>query len=549
MTYRKPLFTILLIVCISFFSFSNLTASNIAGDKLYQQEKFAQAIKKYKQAYQKDTRNYILVEKIANCYMQLDKFSSAEYWYWKAFKGNSLSEAGSYSYMKALIANSKYRMAEEFCLKYRGKYPQTNITCPNQEEFRSLIFGNEFEVNLLDANTEKDDVSATIYQDNLYLVSNAEKVSSKSGVMKVINISELAVNSNAEVKVFKKINSINPNKGIGFHPFTGQMFYAVNKNKASNGMMFYKTSVNIVDVQSDIFEEKLTYPNDQSFQIHELTFNNEGTIAYYSSDMAGGFGGSDLYMSTYQNGVFGEPQNLGAKVNTIGDERYPAYSNGELYFSSDGLLGLGSFDIFSTKFGDYAISFKDESAGFFTSDRIGGKGGCDIYSFNKRAEIMTVFVYDKDTKEPLGDMPITLGNGKQVTTDAGGVCSIEYTEEGLENVSAQKDGFIQSELKFNENGYSVVVPMESQQGIKFMVQVLNKESGLPMEGINVQLNDFQSYTDDAGNTYWMIYPNKDYVLTAYNSKDKSVLNEKLTENFSTHDAETPDFWTATILME
>lgn len=564
MTY-KPLHILFITFIIVLFSHSNLLAGVNKGDKLYNEGNYFKAINKYKSAYEKDPQNFIVVEKIANTYMEMGEYSKAELWFWKAYRANGLSEQGSLSYMKALISNSKYQIAEDFCVDYRSKYPQSTIKCPNQNAFRSLMFSDKFEVNLMNFNTSSDDVNPTVYQENLYLLSAATK---KSPVVKVINLPELVGDNKAEGTTFRRINSVNPSNGIAFHPYTGEMFYAMgNKNGLSDGNI-YKSYVNTFDAYSTLFEDKLPFPNNKDYSIFEVTFNAAGTIMYFSSDMDGGYGGSDLWKCTYENGVLGVPVNLGQQINTFGNERYPTFHQGDLYFSSDGLLGLGSLDIFrvtkqaeewgipenlrspvNSNFNDYAITFKNDLEGFFTSDRIGGEGGNDIYSFRKRAEIMTVLVYDKDTKEPLANMPITLGSGEVVTTDENGVCSVEYTEDGLENIVAVKDGYAQNDLKFNEEGYSVLVPMESQKGIKFMVQVLNKKSGLPMDGVFVGLNDFESTTDAAGNTFWMIYPDMEYTLTAYDAKNKSVLNEKLVKNFSTKDAETPDFWTATVLLE
>jgi peptidoglycan-associated lipoprotein len=70
-------------------------------------------------------------------------------------------------------------------------------------------------------------------------------------------------------------------------------------------------------------------------------------VLFFSSDIPGGFGGADLYYAPQKSeGVYGDPVNLGPKINTLGDEVTPYYYNGTLYFSSNMHPGLGGYDIF-----------------------------------------------------------------------------------------------------------------------------------------------------------------------------------------------------------
>src|SRR5699024_8942733 len=72
---------------------------------------------------------------------------------------------------------------------------------------------------------------------------------------------------------------------------------------------------------------------------------------YFTSDMPGGYGGTDLYRVAIEgDGDFGEPENLGSDINTPGDEDFAFVdSEGTLYFSSDGHLGMGGLDVFKVE--------------------------------------------------------------------------------------------------------------------------------------------------------------------------------------------------------
>lgn len=176
----------------------------------------------------------------------------------------------------------------------------------------------------------------------------------------------------------------------------------------------------------------------------------------FASDLPGGFGGKDLWISVYDKKAkaWGTPSNLGASVNTSGDEMFPYLSeDGNLYFSSNGHIGMGGLDIFkATASGDmkwdkvenlrYPINSADHdygiifdkgttNRGFFTSSRDGGKGKDDLYSFNlpETKFILEVYIKEKATNAPVAGATVTLigSDGTQVvkTTDEEGKISFD----------------------------------------------------------------------------------------------------------------------------
>ncbi|MDP1621724.1 MAG: OmpA family protein [Bacteroidales bacterium] len=136
------------------------------------------------------------------------------------------------------------------------------------------------------------------------------------------------------------------------------------------------------------------------------TISADGRTLYFVSDRTGGFGGYDIYRSIKGSaGEWGTPINLGPTINSKGNEKSPfIHPDGKtLYFSSDGLMGLGGYDIFFTKISDEGTWLKpknigypinspedevgffvstDGKQGFFASNKFNGKGGWDLYSFD-----------------------------------------------------------------------------------------------------------------------------------------------------------------------
>ncbi len=168
----------------------------------------------------------------------------------------------------------------------------------------------------------------------------------------------------------------------------------------------------------------------------ELPFNsNEHSVAhpalspddkylYFASDMPGTLGSSDIFKVEINGDSYGTPENLGAGINTESRDTFPFISDdNELYFASDGHLGLGGLDIFASKMeedgsyetvhnigapvngksDDFAFLIDKESkVGFFTSNRDGGQGYDDIYKFKEKIPLTEI----TDCKQTLSGVAI-----------------------------------------------------------------------------------------------------------------------------------------------
>lgn len=147
----------------------------------------------------------------------------------------------------------------------------------------------------------------------------------------------------------------------------------------------------------------------------------DGQWLYFTSDMPGGLGGYDIWRVRLTTSGVGGVENLGAPINTPGDEMFPTFRpNGDLYFSSDGHEGMGGLDIYIAKpdstgwvieypgyplnsqGDDFGMTFEGLlNKGFFSSNRGDGKGWDHIYSFYNPEIIQTVkgWVYEQDGYE------------------------------------------------------------------------------------------------------------------------------------------------------
>jgi len=148
----------------------------------------------------------------------------------------------------------------------------------------------------------------------------------------------------------------------------------------------------------------------------------DGLWLYFVSDMPGGKGGLDLWRVRLTAAGLGGVENLGEPVNTAGDEMFPCFRpNGDLYFSSNGHVGMGGLDIYiahpdkqkgyvlehpgyplNSNGDDFGMTFEGvHNRGYFSSNRGDGRGWDHIYSFDYPEVVQTVkgWVYERDGYE------------------------------------------------------------------------------------------------------------------------------------------------------
>lgn len=179
----------------------------------------------------------------------------------------------------------------------------------------------------------------------------------------------------------------------------------------------------------------------------------DGNWLYFCSDMPGGKGGKDIWRVRITGGSVGGVENLGAPINTPGNEMFPTFRpNGDLYFSSDGHPGLGGLDIFIAHVGedrryhlehpgfplnsqgdDFGCTFEGpHNRGFFSSNRGDGKGWDHIYSFECPEIIQTVkgWVYEMEGYElPAAQVYLVGDDGTNLKLSVKGDGSFEQVIE------------------------------------------------------------------------------------------------------------------------
>ena len=426
------------------------------AEKDFSKFNYAKAIPAYEKvikANSKDKQEALI--KLADCHRILNNYAKAESYYAQALSLGKVPVIVNYNYGNVLKSNNKYSEALNQYYVYledneTSKTAQNAIkSCQEIKYWESKP--KEYEiVNIESINTKRSEFCPVIVNGKLVFV--AERVSD------IVDFEKSSVNNqpyldvfsaelkNNEVKKAKLLSKkINTNYHDGPIAFSGdgkiavytRVNYIVNKK---NKNFINRAKIYFSEVNGSSFSKPTAFVyNSDDYSCAHPTLSADGTMLFFSSDMPGTIGGQDLWMCKKNGDGWDKPVNLGFDINTTADEVFPSLKNdGTLYFSSNGLPGFGDLDIFSakqiegkwlmqrneglflnSKSDDFGITFLNDSVGYFSSNREGGKGEDDIYWHkytNKNITIDGTILLTENANDPAKDVKVYLldSNGKAI---------------------------------------------------------------------------------------------------------------------------------------
>lgn len=426
------------------------------AEKDFSKFNYAKAIPAYEKVIKgnsKDKQEALI--KLADCHRILNNYAKAESYYAQALSLGKVPVIVNYNYGNVLKSNNKYSEALNQYYVYledneTSKTAQNAIkSCQEIKYWESKP--KEYEiVNIESINTKRSEFCPVIVNGKLVFV--AERVSD------IVDFEKSSVNNqpyldvfsaelkNNEVKKAKLLSKkINTNYHDGPIAFSGdgkiavytRVNYIVNKK---NKNFINRAKIYFSEVNGSSFSKPTAFVyNSDDYSCAHPTLSADGTMLFFSSDMPGTIGGQDLWMCKKNGDGWDKPVNLGFDINTTADEVFPSLKNdGTLYFSSNGLPGFGDLDIFSakqiegkwlmqrneglflnSKSDDFGITFLNDSVGYFSSNREGGKGEDDIYWHkytNKNITIDGTILLTENANDPAKDVKVYLldSNGKAI---------------------------------------------------------------------------------------------------------------------------------------
>ena len=431
------------------------------ANEMYKNFSYVDAIKIYERIAQKGFVNQEMLESLGNAYYYNAEYKKALPWYEQLFQEGKYKVKPEYYYRYAQTLKSvgDYTEADKMMAKF-VQLTNANDTraalFEENKDYQTVIKNNSgrFQLNNASINTENSEYGTALYGDKIVFAGATNARKAKRGVSQWTGESFYDL---YEAEHFdQKLGSRKP-----FSSSVNTQFNESTPVFTKDGNTMYFTRNNYVnrklgtDIENTILLKILRATKDKNGNwgdIVEVPFNSDQynvahpalssdeKYLYFASDMPGTFGSSDIFrVEILGDNQYGTPENLGNIINTAGRESFPYISKENvLYYSSDGIPGLGGLDIFAAKFNadgstskpvnigmpgnsaddDFCFVFNSDSKiGFLTSNRPGGKGKDDIYSFHEDKPLL--FSCQKNIKGIVKDAKTKaiIANAKVILSD------------------------------------------------------------------------------------------------------------------------------------
>ena len=426
---------------------------------------------------------------IAEAYRRSNRLKQSTPYYKEAISKGIDKEVTHLYYAKALEANEKYKEAEKVLENYISFAEDEEVSKLAQGELNGLLKleeliekGSFYKVkNLATINTPSTEYSPIYNNGKLYFTSNRDggKIYLTTGTpftkLYEVNTKGAVVEMNSLKPLDPLFNDPNTNEGsIAISKAGNSIIYAKGNPGKANGT----ENVNLYFSRfrnGKWSEPRILNVCDPRAWDSSPALSADGRTLYFASNRKGGFGGTDIYVAKLNSrGRWVDVRNLGPAINTEGNEMFPFVSDdGKLYFSSDGHAGFGQLDIFvatrergvvtvenlgtpiNSSSDDFGYHEFNATKGFFSSNRAGGQGDDDIYTYvNNDPDLKIVNYY-------LTGVTVTLDDGgKEVILPNSKVTLMAENDEILDEAFTGSDGKFRFRV-FPEEDYNLVAEKNS----------------------------------------------------------------------------------------
>jgi outer membrane protein OmpA-like peptidoglycan-associated protein/tetratricopeptide (TPR) repeat protein len=545
------------------------------GDRNFKHFDFAMAADKYKTASDKAPNDIQIKEKLARSYEMMEDHVNAELIYGQLVKINTSAIIDRLYYGMELRANGKYDEAA----KAFNSYDQAVIDdsrakelSGNADKMKVLAIDNKiYQVNnLQDQNSPASEMGVAFFKDGILFSSNRGVDHSviRTDMWTNRRFYDLYTSGRQGDKLSAPVKVKGTKLDRRFHEGPAvvsadgkELFFTRSNYKGLAARRSEDKTVKLKIMHADWNDTKskwvnikeLSIDNDQ-YSVAHPALSKDGKRLYFISDMPGGLGETDLYVSYRDmSNTWGPAINLGPGVNTKGRELFPFIADdGTLYFSTDSRTGLGGLDIYSATFvngmwgnvqnlgapintnsDDFGFIVQSNNVdGYFISNRPGGKGDDDIYKFKKIGVTLCGSVVDAISKAVLSGAIVKLSDANSVIAtkaadDKGQFCFPVLPNIVYKLTAAQKDYEANSSSAPGTNGNQVVqIPLSKLGGIDLNTCVKQAGAGT-LVGATVELTNKATgaqktctITADC-KCKFDLEANSDYTLCAYKKSDNA----------------------------
>jgi outer membrane protein OmpA-like peptidoglycan-associated protein/tetratricopeptide (TPR) repeat protein len=434
------------------------------ADALYAAQRFSSAKEAYVEVLKKQPENYHATIRAAKCSYFIQEYDDAANFFESAIDIDSKRNDTAYfelgmTYRILDRQNDALEMFTTFTKRWKEKDDYAKRAkfeiegCKFVEEERKKE--EKWRSRCLDLNSAMGDNFPAMLKQNeeeKFMVFTSSRPQSKDNeifeaynegysdlwMVKIEDDTTFGPAENMGKKVNRKLNDGNAT----FSPDGMTMYYSIcNQGKLGYGCSIYESKYDplkkawskgklvepLRGQKEVVVDSRGRFKKVPTYDVHPM-LSADGNIMYFVSDRDGGQGRLDIWYSTYEGDKWGEPQNLGARINTPFDDicPFPSVDGKSLYFSSNGRVGYGGFDLYQSTGGVGAwgdptnmgspinstyddisgIWSQDDSSAYFASNRPGCTGRDDIYWVKKKPEPPCVFtvhgkVVDRKTFQPV----------------------------------------------------------------------------------------------------------------------------------------------------
>ncbi|WP_303318202.1 OmpA family protein [Flavivirga abyssicola] len=430
------------------------------ADRFFEKGDYSNAAKYYEEEIKKE-RHKKAIENIAVCYYNTFEYRLASRYLKQLVKGKygekdkTYNNEYNFKLYQVLSALGDYETGLDYFKRYKENLSVSLDASESIEIIEAFKLKNpDYKIKKSPFNSESSDFGAVKFNDTVYFTSDRDnkkllRKKYKWTHQSFLDIYAVKVDENNDT-----IGSIKPlPKTINSKLHEGNFCFT------SDGNTLYISRSNYTDGKKEFNEQsnnnihlyKTTRVNGKWGKLEKLPFNKNGFSyqhpalspddkkLYFSSDIEGGYGSFDLYYVAIEvDGTIGEPVNLGQTINTENREHFPFISQeGNLFFASNGHLGLGMLDNFvservnnaftkpinlgapiNSRYDDFSLNYYNAKEGFFSTNR--NKKNDEIFKFKQTGEVFIreyinrFEVRDLETKAYIPNTEVVLKDKKGV---------------------------------------------------------------------------------------------------------------------------------------
>lgn len=617
-TSRAGWLALALLFAANWLSAQTSTSEDLLrADKQFDLYAYNLALKTYKQVLDKDANNAHALARVADCYFQLNKPEESLSWYARAVQLRRPDSDVQLRYGKALMMKGDYAQAKKQFLEYAAQSDKTQETGRHYADmcdFASKTASQEMQYAPKNEplNTSAADFGATFLNNRVVYSSARTDIVRKTQSQSASDWSGSAYNQlfvtqrNPENGYLQKPAFLrgdlqnNYNEGPVTYSADGKRVAFCRNNFINGTRQIAEKGVNMSLYTADVVNGEWTnikaFPyNGSDYATGFPCLSPSGnTLIFASNNPSSTTGGQgwDIYVSNFVNGEWSTPRNIGAPLNTPGNEVTPFYDGADLYFSSDWHNGLGGLDVYravlgketvtniyhlgpgvNSSYDDYGFVYNSQqNVGYVTSNRPGGRGNEDIWQLTKKTggivsspvsttpprslsattpggdaltpqiyntedysvKSYSLVVYDSYGK-PLPGVYIDMSecNREKGQTDTDGKYYFSELSKPVDcSIELSKDGYESTRVDIREFGaHNISVAMDMDKRQEFTGRVIDARTSQPLYGAIVEFRDggkIIQTSTDANGKYALMLTPRTTYDIEYSADSYKVANFKIT---------------------